>query len=331
MIRLHILLAFILSYVFLVACSDSKQTHYLVIDLNGTWHNTIYISTLDASNSAIIDSASEANGIYTLNTTGWQPGFYTIYVDSINSLPFILEGDSSLVINARRNFLHQATTNDRSTSILWQTHSLQTEMDSLSSDSARFVMRYKADRLHDIAHNSLALIPILHLRFNGQYLYNIISDHQRFDDDARELIQIHPDCRDVKMLSRICESSRHKASFIRKYNCGERAPHFTFVTSLGTNLDNDNFSGQPYVIFFSKDNTPEAEALWQQTAQFRFSDYKVLAHKPDSLSHIFRAGVYEGSFNQSLVNEFLPFQPVAIFVNADGYISRLQLGYPVKQ
>ncbi|MCQ2204192.1 MAG: hypothetical protein MJZ15_07100 [Bacteroidales bacterium] len=317
---IRFLISALLLFPLLIACSGNSRDTNILVDLNSTTASPIYVYQLpDMTN--VVDSAHAFDGQYRLSSRDWQPGLYRFFVDSANSLDVIIRDARALAICARINHFDEATSNNKECQLLWQVEALQHELDSIHSDSLFVSMRSRADQLLAQAEGSIVTIPVLNLSLNGRYLYNIISDHNIFDQASLKLTQSYPDNVEVQRLASLVNKARVTSRFISKFAKGQPAPSFSINLRNGQSLSSDYFGGSPYVFHFTTDTTRSAESHWQTVALNRFNNYRVVANIPNSFQHIGNVNVFEGSVDANSAAQFAPFQPVTIFVNADGRIT----------
>lgn len=310
----------------LASCSDNQPQGNLLIDLNGTTSNTIYAYALPNISDAI-DSASVHAGVYRFNTAEWAYGFYRLNIDSTNYIDIIANGDAPICICARTNHLQESSTNNAETSLLWRIEHLQTNADTISrlTDSLRIVVRQQADRIRSRATNSIAMLPLLNLHVQNNNVYNMVSDHDIFEAALPTLQRIADNNATATTIISQTEKSRKAAYFTEHYQKNSKLPPFSFNTINGYALTPASFAGTSFVIYYSTDTTTQGAQHWENIASVRFANQKVVACVPQEQAKAQKINVFTGSFDAQTTQMLSSVEPVAIYVDNQGNITKINL------
>lgn len=334
----------ILTAALLAGCGSDNTKKLLTVDMNGTTYATAYIYAIDKPDE-IIDSVKTEDSRYIVDIDNYPYSFYRMTFDDNNHLNMILGHGRNCMINARKNHMDEATTNDWETEKLWQIERMQKAFehrlatDSLYKTSSITASNRKEARkrvleivkelrnesapMRSELDSTIAIIPFLNLGTEGFKAYNIMTDHYLFEKSSKLLTKVWPEDERTRTCVKTVEDTRYISTFMNLYAKQRRGPDFRLSTKNSQTVDNNTLEGQKYVLFFASDTTHQSEKLWTAVAQSRFEGYKIVASVPEEFQTIHNQNVYQGHFRKGDEQHFKENQPVVIYIDGKGHVERI--------
>ena len=308
------------------ACAPEQPQGNLLIDLNGTTANTIYAYALP-NITDVIDSATAKASVYHFDTSEWPYGFYRFTIDSINHIDIVTNGNAPINICARLNHLLEATTNDTETNLLWNVERLQAVADTITlpTDSLISVLRQQADHIRSHAANSIVMLPLLNLHVQQTNIYNIVADHNIFVAATPILHRIDSTNATAATLIAQTEEAKKMTDFAAKYQKTNELPQFSLSTASGYTVNNNNLAGTPFVLYYSTDTTSQGIQRWETISWARFSNQKVVACVPQKYLKTPKTNIFIGTFDAQTTQTFSCAESVAIYVDKQGVITKVDV------
>ena len=201
-----------------IGCQKEAQIGIL-IDLNGTFKDTLYLSYLKNSFEVSDTATLRKDGVYYFNLRHKPYGCYKLITDSLHSFELVVDCDTLIKINATyNNFANATFSGSKSTKLTKEAATISNyfendidtllfnwqitnpndlplvKRDSMIKQIETIRQSYKilTDSLIDINPGSFANIFIMNGKPKDISLYNIVNDYERYNQIANAILSNYP-------------------------------------------------------------------------------------------------------------------------------------------
>lgn len=211
---------FIVTVIFIQACTTIDKNNELIVDFNGLYSEPLYLNFFTGSFERQDTATLATTGIYSFNMTDKPHGIYQISTNKNRTFNFVYDCDTTFKINVLPSGIEQAATTNTETMMLIQelnnlksnlhndiqrlyshyniTDSKQlysSKYDSLNIHISKLKNAYKEAvlKINDKDSNGFSTLYLFDFKNTDNNIFDILSDYDILYSRAQKLVSLHPD------------------------------------------------------------------------------------------------------------------------------------------
>ncbi len=331
------------------SCGESEEKgHSICLDMNRTTSEPIVARSLTCSTEFTDTASTNADGIYTFDISQWPADIYRLDIGATDHIDVVVNGRESMSIVARRNFCHEATTDNHYTQLLWQTDSLQrrlnTALDTIVArhqpltnaenrreaaaaiNRCRKDVRLLCDSLLALTDTSIVSLAVLKVGNGTANAYDLIDDFGLMKKYTLNVESRFAQNAIVRgMLDDLTEVETVRNA-IHRFGKGKQLPRIDFTDKYGNERNTTEYIDLPHVLVFGTEPTDELLKAWQRVLPRRFDGVSLIGLIPEATDRVGKINTTFGLAKENADTEMLrQFEPVIITVDAHGEIQSVEL------